>query len=297
MVARQSAAAFLVVAACFTATPARGVPCDPAAPRCPHAQACVLQGGEYVCTTGAPDPQDPTPDAAAVADSDDDGVPDATDNCPAIANAPQTNYDRDRFGDVCDPCPPVANDAPADSDSDGVADACDPEPATTGDRIFVFDAFANGASGWLATGPWSAATDGIAVDLAGGATATLERSVPAASRVVVSAAFTPTELRPLNVYAGMGVTTNTSYCALARTAFGEGVALIRTTTETLLESANAPFDLNTPHVTTLDARNRYLCRGDAISIEDNDATAIAEVGLRARGVRGTFHWVLVVVAP
>jgi len=35
-------------------------------------------------------------------DADSDGVPDATDNCPAVANADQADYDNDGVGDLCD---------------------------------------------------------------------------------------------------------------------------------------------------------------------------------------------------
>jgi hypothetical protein len=35
-------------------------------------------------------------------DSDLDGVPNGADNCPAVANANQSNCDGDAFGDVCD---------------------------------------------------------------------------------------------------------------------------------------------------------------------------------------------------
>jgi len=40
---------------------------------------------------------------AAVADRDEDGVPDATDNCPNHANGNQANLDLDTAGDACDP--------------------------------------------------------------------------------------------------------------------------------------------------------------------------------------------------
>jgi hypothetical protein len=80
-------------------------------------------------------------------DSDDDGVPDSIDNCPAVPNPDQTNTDEnmidgDAMGDACDDdddadgifdttdnCPLIPNDQ-ADGDDDGVGDDCDNCPAT-----------------------------------------------------------------------------------------------------------------------------------------------------------------------
>jgi DNA/RNA endonuclease G (NUC1) len=81
-------------------------------------------------------------------DTDADGVPDSTDNCPFVANADQTDTDNDGQGNACDAdddndgvvdtsdnCPLVANADQADGDSDGIGNACDPNPndGPTGD--------------------------------------------------------------------------------------------------------------------------------------------------------------------
>lgn len=58
-------------------------------------------------------------------DTDGDGVPDATDNCPSTANPNQEDADGDGVGDACDNCVQTSNADQADSDSDGVGDACD----------------------------------------------------------------------------------------------------------------------------------------------------------------------------
>lgn len=51
-------------------------------------------------------------------DADLDLVPDTVDNCPAVANPDQSNYDNDLEGDACD----------ADDDNDGVLDIHDERP-------------------------------------------------------------------------------------------------------------------------------------------------------------------------
>jgi hypothetical protein len=48
-------------------------------------------------------------------DTDKDGVADTTDNCPAVANANQANYDGDSQGDACD----------TDDDNDGILDTAE----------------------------------------------------------------------------------------------------------------------------------------------------------------------------
>jgi hypothetical protein len=73
-------------------------------------------------------------------DGDGDGVSDALDNCPAVANADQADLDRDGIGNVCDSdidgdsvpdsvdtCPTVASPNQTDTDGDGIGDVCDPD--------------------------------------------------------------------------------------------------------------------------------------------------------------------------
>jgi parallel beta-helix repeat protein/YD repeat-containing protein len=70
-------------------------------------------------------------------DSDNDGIPDISDNCPNTYNPDQADINSNGIGDVCDSdmdgdgipnaddnCPTVANSAQADSNSDGFGDAC-----------------------------------------------------------------------------------------------------------------------------------------------------------------------------
>ena len=88
-------------------------------------------------------------------DGDADGVPDASDNCPSIANANQTDGDGDGVGDVCDNCVNVANPrvpggasaflaanpwatlsgGQRDDDHDGYGNVCDAKFTTTGTSV------------------------------------------------------------------------------------------------------------------------------------------------------------------
>ncbi len=63
--------------------------------------------------------------AAGPQDSDNDGVPDACDNCISVSNSTQVNSDTDTFGDACDNCVAVSNPTQANSDTDALGDACD----------------------------------------------------------------------------------------------------------------------------------------------------------------------------
>ena len=69
-------------------------------------------------------------------DSDGDGVPDGSDNCPSVANADQTNTDGDGEGDACD----------SDDDNDGKADGS--------------DSCAAGDTGWTSNGTTDRDSDG-----------------------------------------------------------------------------------------------------------------------------------------
>jgi hypothetical protein len=58
-------------------------------------------------------------------DSDNDGLYNSEDNCPATYNPGQEDEDDDGFGDVCDNCWETANTDQSDIDGDGVGDVCD----------------------------------------------------------------------------------------------------------------------------------------------------------------------------
>jgi hypothetical protein len=88
--------------------------------------------------------------ASAPADADHDGVGDASDNCPDLANADQADEDGDGIGNACDTladndgdgianaddnCPATANADQVDADGDGTGDACDALIDSDGDGI------------------------------------------------------------------------------------------------------------------------------------------------------------------
>ena len=58
-------------------------------------------------------------------DIDNDGIPNASDNCPDVYNPGQENSDNDSFGDACDSCP---HDPLNDADQDGICGDVDPCP-------------------------------------------------------------------------------------------------------------------------------------------------------------------------
>jgi hypothetical protein len=56
--------------------------------------------------------------------------------------------DGDGVDDACDGCPHIADPAQIDSDGDGVDDICDPNPAAARERIAMFDPFTSARPEW-----------------------------------------------------------------------------------------------------------------------------------------------------
>jgi hypothetical protein len=132
--------------ACYSPHFEPGAPCNDREP-CPTGEACVtgVCGGLSSGGVDAASGRDGTPGGDAtlsIVDRDGDGIADASDNCPDVANPDQGNEDGDAFGDACDPCPIDTNNA--DPDGDGVGGICDPHPNTPGDKIVMFEGFHRG---------------------------------------------------------------------------------------------------------------------------------------------------------
>ncbi len=98
------------------------------------------------------DDDDSTPSGG---DADGDGVNDADDNCPTIANPSQADADVDQLGDACDACP---NSATGDSDGDGVCDDQDNCPSTANPNQDDSDGDGTGDACQTAPGSCSPAT-------------------------------------------------------------------------------------------------------------------------------------------
>ncbi len=60
-------------------------------------------------------------------DSDGDGAPNATDNCPIAANPAQLDADADTVGDACDNCSQRANADQRNTNGDQYGNVCDPD--------------------------------------------------------------------------------------------------------------------------------------------------------------------------
>src|SRR5205823_445770 len=86
-------------------------------------------------------------DEAQSVDSDNDGTPNATDNCPAVANADQADGDRDGIGDSCD----LATTSVSPSSSGGTTAGAAAGPSSAG-----------GASSPVTTSPAPPVTQSVA---------------------------------------------------------------------------------------------------------------------------------------
>ncbi len=126
----------LALGGCTVPEPAAlGRPCSGSAACGPGAR-CELASGRCVALAADAARErmprelggDRSPDRAALdlsPDVDKDGIANAEDNCPTVANPEQGDKDHDRVGDVCDNCPLAENADQKDADGDKVGDACD----------------------------------------------------------------------------------------------------------------------------------------------------------------------------
>lgn len=87
--------------------------------------------------------------ATATGDGSVDVPGDTAGTCVAVGH----DEDGDGVDDACDDCPFVAEVAQVDRDGDGVGDACDPHPAQPTERIAFFDPFTTRRTEWTPKNP------------------------------------------------------------------------------------------------------------------------------------------------
>lgn len=144
----------MVVAACFAPNPSPGAPCADTEPACPSGLVCVA--GVCQAPGAVTDGGGSSDTGSTVNDEDGDGIVDADDNCPTVANVRQFDEDGDAIGDACDVCPPIADAAQLDTDGDGVGDPCDPAPEVGTEAWVTFEGFNEPAPvGWTLPPGWT----------------------------------------------------------------------------------------------------------------------------------------------
>ena len=152
---------------------------------------------------------------------DDAATSDAGPRCPATADP--HDEDGDGIVDECDNCPAHANATQSDTTelearafADGVGDACDLRPSVAGDKLQAFYAFASetDADAWIGDG---FTISGDALHASGTAMWTSARAVPSGGVIVVAqiASLEPGAQGEFVVaFDGDGVTAGTT-CSLA----------------------------------------------------------------------------------
>jgi hypothetical protein len=95
---------------------------------CDDLDAGAHPGAAELCNGADDDCNGLVDDDSLGQDTDDDGVPNACDNCRKDPNSGQIDFDADLVGDACDNCPGHANADQADQDLDDRGDACDSCP-------------------------------------------------------------------------------------------------------------------------------------------------------------------------
>lgn len=255
-------------------------------------------------------------------DLDLDGVPNALDDCPTVANTDQHDEDHDARGDACDGCPHLADDA-ADADGDGVGDACDPSP-TAANRIRAFLPFAGPAfpPGWAAAAQgtsWTVVGDDLAIQLVDANVGAITAATPAGSRVKVETELTIDAVNPLGsgspgrnaaivdhdvgapgsedtLMFGLHQDLNTSNPA---EVVGFVLSAGAFSSEFLRVSTGAPIVPGTRyHLTyTRDASSRMVSAEPGTAGGATAAGTGGDLGVRVRGVTARIHYVIVIADP
>jgi hypothetical protein len=305
-----------LAAACYSPHAPEHEPCtDPA--HCPTGQSCIAG----FCTSGS-DVADAPADIATIdaaidgsplVDSDGDGIDDADDNCPLVANPGQENEDGDRFGDACDPCPIEANDSPSDPDGDGLADSCDPHPTVGGDTLVLFEGFHHGIpAGWTVTGGTATQMgDDAAVTAAATAHAVLAAPASVPANVTVSmAGQVASEAGTTNeVDFGVALPYDGAndgglmcwvYAPMVGSATSRRIELMEHAARNVLASMLLAWTDGTDYSFRL-ARNgtAYTCQVEALQISGTSmfTSATPQIAVRVYSATARVHWLMIVQSP
>jgi len=290
---------------------------------------CRFDGGGIALTgddDGAPIDAAPEIDGrpadAPPADADADGIADADDNCPAIANETQYDEDHDGLGDVCDGCPHLADPAQPDGDGDGVDDLCDPAPATLGDTIAFFDGFhgLKRASEWTpgaGADTWAVSADALVQTDTTREIKTLYLTGFDRTDVIVETAVTftdvPTSSSLIDTVRSAGILTgHDPVTHTARLAVIGDMILSPFSAYALTHASTATAEEDGSHAayfTTALQEARYVVRAIATTehegvhgeapdgsladaIDDGATAAAGSIGLRTRNVSASFEYVI-----
>ncbi len=310
----------VVVAGCYAPKVQTGAPCDPALgdSGCPIGQHCLAEASGHFCDVSAPGDAVAAIDASLVdvsptLDTDGDGIPDVSDNCPTVPNPLQENEDGDRFGDVCDPCPPIADDDPMDSDGDGIADACDPHPLVAGDHLTLFEGFHHGVPmSWTVTGTWTASGDDVSVVAGPDKTATLLPPVQATANMTVTAgmiidsialATDDTDVGVVLPYTSGAVEAGID-CYLGQPAGGalDLVILDLAGEQTVVNKTADTWAFNTPYIVAMVRGSTTTCATTAGNLQVTGTPAAGQpspglVGFRVHSATARAQWLMIVTSP
>ena len=272
-----------------------------------------MNAGVETCQTpGAqPDGGVETPDAVTELDHDGDGILDAVDNCPDVANLSQVDEDGDALGDLCDPCPPFADNA--DGDGDGLGDACDPHPTTAGDKLIAFEGFKDALSpSWTVMGTFTMAGGEGVLSASDTETSLITRPSPANARVEIRAAFvidsitaTGLNLGSINLVERMQPNTDKAIaCQVVGLAGGASESLRIFDTAASMNVASASYAIQPGAAKELRferSGSSYSCNVTSPSASVAGTAAFApgspRSGLRVRGAVARWRWVMLVTSP